>query len=56
MKIDLNMVEDLIQECKKYINSFYGRDNEAPSVNVEIVMDQLKSLKKFKKAIEVGIV
>ena len=56
MDIDLTKVDALINECKKYINSVYGRNDEAPSVSVEIVMEQLKSLKNFKKAIEAGIV
>lgn len=54
--IKLDTVEELIKECKKYINSCYGRKNEVPITGVEIVMDELKSLKNFKKAIEAGIV
>ena len=53
--IKLDTVEELIKECKMYI-SYYGRENEAPSVGVEIVMDELKSLENFKEIIEAGIV
>jgi hypothetical protein len=53
--IKLDTVEELIKECKIYI-SYYGRENEAPSIGVEVVMDELKSLENFKKDIEAGIV
>lgn len=53
--IKLDTVEELIKECKTYI-SYYGRENEVPSIGVEVVMDELKSLENFKKAIEAGIV
>ena len=54
--IKLDTVEELIKECKIYVNSCYGRENEVPSISVEVVMDELKSLKNFKKAIEAGII
>lgn len=54
--IKLDTVEELIKECKNYVNSFYGRENEIPSVGVEFVMGELESLKNFKKAIEAGII
>jgi len=53
--IKLDTVEELIKECKTYI-SYYGRENEVPSIGDEVVMDELKSLENFKKAIEAGIV
>ena len=53
--IKLDTVEELIKECKIYI-SYYGRENEAPSIGVELVMDELKSLENFKELIEAGIV